>query len=343
MDPENQQAVDEMLITLDGTENKSKLGANSLVSVSLAVARLAAKDQHASLYVYLNNLARNGGINALSAKMPTPIFNMINGGKHGTGNLDFQEFQVIPSLGRSYQDALSIGVEVYQHLGLLLSQRGAIHAVGDEGGFAPNLYTNQEAFKFIAEAARSTPFTPQQDFTYGLDIAADSIVKNGKFLIKDRPHDLTKEEFITYLEELFTEYPFSYLEDALTEDDFEGWKSLTEKFGTRAAVVGDDFLATNGARLAKAIDSKACTGILVKPNQVGTLTETLRVIKVAKEAGLKIIISHRLGETTDTFIADLAVAVGADYVKFGAPSRGERVAKYNRLLQIDHILTSSVR
>lgn len=339
LDPSEQKQIDETLLTLDGTSDKSKLGANTLISVSQAVASAAAKSKKIFLYKYLSSLAQLSGISTEAMRIPTPVFNMINGGKHGYGNVEFQEFQIIPNAQKSYSDALSIGIEIYQNLGKLLTERGAVHSVGDEGGYAPNLYTNKEAFKFMTEAIGRTPFKIKTDFLFGLDIVPDTFVKGGRYLIKDSPNPLTNDEFISYLEMLNNEYPMAYLEDGLADNDWEGWQKLTSRLAQQLTIVGDDLLAGNKSRLIEAIEKKACTGILVKPNQVGTITETFGLIKTAKEASLKVAISHRLGETTDTFIADLAVAVGADFIKFGAPVRGERVAKYNRLLQIESDLS----
>jgi enolase len=340
LEPTEQKQIDELLLTLDGTKNKSNLGANTLISVSLAVAYAGAKSQKLRLYKYLNNLAKSYHFPEREMAIPSPVFNMVNGGKHGYGNLDFQEFHVIPNKNKTFAEALSVGIEIYQHLGKLLTERRAVHSVGDEGGFAPDLYTNKEAFKFISEAARNTEYKIKDDFMYGLDLMAGSFMVDGKYQIKDNPNPITSLELMGYLEKINEEFPLAFLEDALTENDWEGWQKLTEKFSPKMVVVGDDFLATNKLLLAQAIEKKACSGILVKPNQAGTLSETFEIIKMAQDAGFKVTISHRLGETTDSFIADLAVAVNADYVKFGAPVRGERVAKYNRLLQIEATLKS---
>lgn len=335
MEAEDQEKIDDAMIALDGTDNKSKLGANSILSVSIAVANAVAKSKNAPLFIYLKDLAKPYGVQAETPKLPTPIFNLINGGKHGYGNLDFQEFQIIPDQQKSFSDALSLGIEVYHNLGKLLKDRGIVHSVGDEGAYAPNLFTNKEAFKTITEAIAGTPYQVRVDFSFGLDVASDTFFKENTYSIKDHSNPLTKDGLIEYFEKLNEEYPLSFLEDALSEDDWEGWQKLNQKFSGKATIFGDDLIATNPDRLSKAVEIRACGGVLIKPNQIGTLSETFKVIKIAKEANMKIAVSHRLGETTDAFIADLAVAVAADYVKFGAPVRGERVVKYNRLLQIE--------
>lgn len=333
-EPTKQTEIDKLMVNLDGTKDKSKLGGNSILSISLAIACAAANCAKIPLYRYLNSLF--GGILPTSIeKMPTPTFNIINGGKHGAGNLDFQEFHVVPATTKPYHEALRIGEEIYQALKQVLIYRNAIHSVGDEGGFAPNLFTNLDALEAILEAIKITPNVFGRDVFLGLDVAATHFKKANGYQIKDRPISLKSVEFIEYLTDLNSQYHLLILEDPLEEDDWEGWEKLTQILGQETLVVGDDLLATNRERLKQAISKKACTAILVKPNQAGTLTETLEVIKVARQGGFKIIVSHRSGETNDTFIADLALGVGAEYVKFGAPARGERVAKYNRLLEIE--------
>jgi len=337
LDPTNQQEIDRFLISLDGTLNKSRLGSNSLLSVSLAVASSAAKANKIPLYRYLNSLF-NGLLPTSIEKIPTPTFNIINGGKHGAGNLDFQEFHIIPASNKRYQDALQIGEEVYQSLKKVLIYRNAIHSVGDEGGFAPNLFTNLDALEALLEAINSTSYVFGRDIFLGLDVAASHFKNDKVYKIKDRSIPLSTSEFIEYLIDLNEQYHLLILEDPLGEDDWNGWQELTRHLGATTLIVGDDLLATNLERVKKAIKERACNAVLVKPNQIGTLSETFEVIKVAREAGFKIIVSHRSGETNDTFIADLAVGVGAEYVKFGAPARGERIAKYNRLLEIEEEL-----
>lgn len=329
-----QAEVDKVMIDLDGTPNKSKLGANAILGVSLSVAVAAASQSHVPLYVYLNAM-----FSALHPtkmdKIPTPTFNMINGGKHGTGNLDFQEFHVVPASNKPFSEALEMGVEIYYAARSILKYRNAVHSIGDEGGFAPNLFTNLDALEVLHESIRSTKYRVGTDVFLGLDLAASSFFKQTGYQIKDRAMKFSREEFIEYLQNLHKNYRVLILEDPLEEDDWAGWKELTAKLGESVLIVGDDLLVTSVDRLNKAIEEKACSAILAKPNQIGSLTEFLQVINIAKKHDIKVIVSHRSGETTDTFIADLAVAVQSEYVKFGAPARGERVVKYNRLLQIE--------
>ena len=334
LDPVKQGKIDETMLLLDDTPNKSTLGANAILSVSLAVCKAAATAVQLPLYQYISELLGSKLPKTID-KMPTPTFNIINGGKHGAGNLDFQEFHIIPASIKSYHDSLQIGEDIYQKLKLVLIARNAIHSVGDEGGYAPNLYTNIDALEAVMEAIQTTKFKFGFDVFLGLDIAASNIKKEESYYIKDRPTALTTADFITYLIDLHHEYRLLMLEDPLAEDDWKGWQILTEKIGREVLIVGDDLLVTNPQRLKKAIADKACSAILVKPNQIGTMSETLQVIQIAKANDVKTVVSHRSGETNDTFIADLAVGVTADYVKFGAPARGERVAKYNRLLYIE--------
>ena len=323
--------LDKKLIALDGTPNKSKLGANAILGVSIAFAKASAASQKLPLYRYL---AKEAG-NSQPLFMPTPAFNMINGGKHGAGNLDFQEFWVVPSHLKTFAQALETGAVIYQNLKKLLARRGAIHSVGDEGGFAPNLFTNLDALEILNEAITESKRKPGIDVELGLDLAANSFYKDGKYVIKDRSAPMEAGEFIDYLRDLNAQYHLRLIEDPLHEDDWRGWNQLTAELGNTTTIVGDDLLVTNPARIRQAVAEKACNAILAKPNQIGTVSETIDVIKESRLAGWKVIMSHRSGETNDTFIADLAVGVGADYAKFGAPARGERVAKYNRLLSIE--------
>lgn len=332
-----QGKIDEMMISLDGTPNKANLGANAILSVSLAVCKAAALAVKLPLYSYIAGMI-NTGLPHSIIQMPTPTFNIINGGKHGTGNLDFQEFHVVPATNKPYHEALQMGEEVYQSLKQVLIQRNASHSVGDEGGFAPNLYTNLDGLEALMEAIRATKYKFGFELFLGLDIAASYFQKENSYVIKDRPTALSTDEFIQYLEDLHRDYRLLILEDPLGEDDWKSWHTLTQRLGKEVHIVGDDLLATNPQRLKRAIAEEACSAILVKPNQIGTVSETLAVIKMSRAANFKIIVSHRSGETNDAFIADLAVGVNADYVKFGAPARGERVAKYNRLLEIEREL-----
>jgi len=338
LDPSKQTALDQALINLDGTANKSKLGANSILSVSQAVLEAASASYNLPIYLYL---AKKYSLSNPNKKIPSPTFNIINGGAHGAGNLDFQEFHIIPSVRFSYHQALEIGDGIYHNLEEVLKRRGAVHSVGDEGGFAPNLFTNMDALEVILEAINQTQHKFASDVFLGLDVASNWFYKNGRYQIKDRAQSFTQKELIAYYFELNREYRLFSLEDPLQEDDWEGWTQLTSDLSANTLIVGDDLLSTNKERVKKAIEKKACSAILVKPNQIGTISETIEVIKVCKDAGWKIIVSHRSGETNDNFIADFAVGIGSDYTKFGAPARGERVAKYNRLLAIEAEINQS--
>jgi enolase len=334
MDALNQGLIDKTLVELDGTTNKSKLGSNALLSVSLAVAKAAANHQRVPLYRYLNSIS-NDGHPATMTRIPTPMFNIINGGKHGAGNLDFQEFHIIPASNKPYHLALEMGAEIYEAVKKILIYRNAVHSVGYEGGFAPNLFTNVDALEILMEAVKSTPYQFGVDVFFGLDVAATYFKTAQGYQIKDRSIPFQREDFIDYFKKLHEKYRLLLLEDPLEEDDWDGWTSITREMGTDILIIGDDLLATNPERLQRAINEKACSAILAKPNQIGTLSEFFAVIVMAKQHDIKTIVSHRSGETNDSFIADLAVALQSDYVKFGAPTRGERVAKYNRLLQIE--------
>ncbi len=334
MDPMDQDGVDQKMIVADGTENKSKLGANSILAVSSAVVKAGAAAANMSLYNWISQICAKKGI-TVNKRIPTPLFNMINGGLHGAGNLDFQEFFVIPSSAKSFTQGIQMGVEVYLTLGQNLGRRGAIHSVGDEGGYAPNLFTNADALEILVETINQSSYGMGKDLFLGLDVAANSFYKDGNYSIRDKSAPMDEATMIEYYKELNATYKLAVLEDPLFEDAWGGWKKLNEVLGADMAIVGDDLLVTNGKRVDKAIAEKACNSILVKPNQIGTVSETLDVIKKSRDAGWKVIVSHRSGETNDSFIADFSVGVGAEYVKFGAPARGERVAKYNRLSAIE--------
>lgn len=337
IDPTQQFEIDKKVTALDGSSNKSTLGANAILSISIAVHKLGAMVSGRQLYKWSWEVAK--AIKAVDEKLPTriptPIFNMINGGLHGAGNLDFQEFQIIPATSKPFSLGLRSGLEVYYAIRESLVRRGAIHSVGDEGGFAPNLFTNADALTINLEAISSAGYAVGQDFFLGLDVAANSIYKDGVYTIKDRSNGLNGNSLLEYFEEIAKEYRLTLIEDPLQEDDWAGWSNITSKLGASMLVVGDDLLVTNPGRAKRAIETKACNSILVKPNQIGTITETLEVIKMARDANWKIIVSHRSGETNDWFIADFATGIKADFCKFGAPARGERVAKYNRLLSIE--------
>ena len=338
MDPAAQDAVDKKLDDLDGTENKTKYGGNAILAVSIATAKAGAAASRMDLYVWVNYLAQKAGLKP-PLKIPIPLFNMINGGLHGAGNLDFQEFHVIPASTKSFSQGIQMGVEIYLTVGQNLARRGAIHSVGNEGGYAPNLFTNADALEVFVEAIKQTQYAMGRDVFLGLDVAANSFFKNGEYLIRDKSAPLTDSQMIDYYKTLNEQYKLAILEDPFQEDAWASWEKLFEAMGSSVLVVGDDLLATNPKRLDRAIAEKACNAILVKPNQIGTVTETLKVIKKARDANFKVVVSHRSGETNDYFIADFAVGVGADYAKFGAPARGERVAKYNRLSAIEVELT----
>lgn len=334
-----QGRIDKTLIDLDGTADKSRLGANSLLSVSVACAKAGALMYRLPLYHYIFELMKLAH-REVKLSIPTPIFNMINGGAHGAGNLDFQEYHIIPATSKPYDEALRLGVEVYQVLKKVLITRNATYSTGEEGGFAPNLYTNIDALEALTQALTATEYKLGFEVFLGLDIAASYFKTDQGYQIKDRPNPLKAEEFVEYLQEFNKEYHLLLLEDPLADKDWEGWVALTSVLGHSLTIVGDDLLASNMELLNNAITKQACNGILVKPNQVGTVSETLQLIHRARSGGFKVIISHRSGETNDDFIADLSVGVGAEYVKFGAPVRGERVAKYNRLLEIHSHLSA---
>lgn len=339
MDPTKQAEIDQKLISTDGTENKSKYGANAILAISEAVCKMGSQVSQKPLYSWIDDLGVTVGLKQ-GVRLPTPLLNMINGGLHGAGNLDFQEFWVIPAIHKTFKEGLQIGAEVYQTIGKNLAQRGAIHSVGQEGGYAPNLFTNADAFEVFVESIKQTNFSLGRDLFLGLDVAADSFYKDGEYHIRDRSSAMSDDQLLEYYKQLNNQYKLQIMEDAFFEDAWDSWKKLTLEMSNSTIIAGDDLLATNPKRLQKAIAEKACNAAIIKPNQIGTITETLQVIKIAKDAGWKIIVSHRSGETNDTFIADFAVGVASEYAKFGAPARGERVAKYNRLstieLEIEH-------
>ena len=330
----NQREIDKMLLDLDDTPNKSNLGANATLGVSLAVAKAAAQSLGIELYEYI------GGING--AQLPIPMMNILNGGKHSDNNINIQEFMIMPIGNITFKERLQRGVEVYHNLKKVLKENGYSVAVGDEGGFAPNLEDEEEALKYIVKAIEKAGFVPGKDIALSLDIAstemydeAKKIGKEGYYFWKTKELK-TKEEMVEYIIYLTQKYPIISVEDGLAEEDWETWEILTNRIGEKVQLVGDDLFVTNIDRLQKGINKKVANAILIKPNQIGTLTETLEAIELAKKYGYKTIISHRSGETEDTTIADLAVAVNAGQIKTGAPCRTDRVAKYNRLLNIEH-------
>jgi len=334
MDPMDQFTIDKKLVELDGTENKSKFGANALLAVSEVVCKSGAVVAGQQLYGWIYSLAAKGGITQ-KVRIPTPLFNMINGGLHGAGNLDFQEFWVIPATSKEFHDGLQMGVEIYQTIGENLARRGAIHSVGDEGGYAPNLFTNADALEVFVESIKQTKYSLGRDVFLGLDIAANSFYKNGEYVIKDRSSGLDDNAMLEYYKGISDQYKLAMVEDPFQEDAWDSWKKLSAELSSSVIIIGDDLLATNPKRVQKAILEKACNAVLIKPNQIGTVTETLNVVKMTRDAGWKVVVSHRSGETNDTFIADFGVGVAADYIKTGAPARGERIAKYNRLSAIE--------
>lgn len=331
-----QLKIDQKLIDIDGTDNKEKLGANATLGVSLAVARAAANSLGMTLYNYI------GGVNA--KKLPTPMMNILNGGKHSDNNISSQEFMIMPTSGKDFAENLQMGVETYHNLKKVLKAKGYSVAVGDEGGFAPNLQSEEEALDVIVEAIKKAGYIPGKDISIALDVAstemydeAKKVGKNGYLFWKTGTFK-SSDEMIEYLEELVQKYPIVSIEDGLSEEDWSSWKKLTQKLGSKIQLVGDDLFVTNTDRLRKGIKNKVANSILIKPNQIGTLTETLDAIEMAQKAGYTTVISHRSGETEDTTIADIAVAVNAGQIKTGAPCRTDRVAKYNRLLNIENEL-----
>lgn len=326
----DQRLVDEALIRMDGTPTKSNLGANAILGVSLANARAAAESSGLPLYRYL------GGPNAYT--LPVPLMNIINGGAHADNGVDIQEFMIVPIGFDSFAEALRAGAEVYHSLKSLLHSKGLATGLGDEGGFAPNLANNRAALELISEAVGIAGFEIGKHFALALDVAATEFFDEKSNVYKFEGKELTSAEMISYYETLVDDFPLVSIEDPLAEDDWEGWTAITATLGEKVQLVGDDLYVTNPARLQKGIDHKAGNAILVKVNQIGTLTETLDAVSLAQRHGMKAIISHRSGETEDTFIADLAVATNAGQIKTGAPARSERVAKYNQLLRIEEEL-----
>ncbi len=334
MEISEQEKIDNLMIDLDGTDNERNLGANAVLSVSIAALKAAASTYKLPLFKYIGARYRPGA----TLSMPGPIFNLINGGKHGAGNLDFQEFHVIPSTRLRYSDALRAGAETWANLKVELIHRNAIHSVGDEGGFAPNLFTNADALELMALVIKNSNYRLGQDLFLGLDVAADTFYKDNKYNIKDSPKALSRDELIELYSNLVKDYGLLGLEDPLDQEDWSGWNKLKSTLPNSIMVIGDDLIATNLKRLQKAIDNSSVNAVIVKPNQIGTVTETVELMRLAQANSITTIASHRSGETNDYFIADFAVGMGANYAKFGAPDRGERVAKYNRLLEIESYL-----
>lgn len=334
MDISEQEQLDDTMLRLDGTGNESKLGANAILAVSIACLKAAAMNTRLPLFAYIGRRYHPGA----KLKIPGPIFNLINGGKHGAGNLDFQEFHVVPSTRMAYHDALRAGAETWINLKTELIHRNAIHSVGDEGGFAPNLFTNADAIELLALVIKHSTYRLNQDLFLALDVAADEFYQDGKYNIKDSPKPMSCDEMISFYANLVKDYNLFGLEDPLAQDDLAGWAKLSTTLSSGILIIGDDLVTTNPKSLQKAIDQGSCNATIVKPNQIGTISETVDLMRLAESSHITTIVSHRSGETNDSFIADFAVGMGAQYVKFGAPDRGERVAKYNRLLEIEDYL-----
>tara|TARA_B100000686_G_scaffold30113_1_gene30757 strand:- start:31195 stop:32412 length:1218 start_codon:yes stop_codon:yes gene_type:complete len=330
LDAKNQEEIDNTMLSLDGTPDKSKVGANATLAVSLANAHAAAASTGVPLFRYLGN----------GVTLPSPMLNLLNGGRHAMDSTDFQEFMVMPLKFDSFREALRCGAEVYQSLKSIVGARGLSTNVGDEGGVAPSLDTNEAAVELLIEAIEKAGYRPGEDCSIALDVAASEFYEDGKYFLAKEGAKLSNLELVGYYESWISKYPIVSIEDGLTEDDWEGWSMLTSKLGGKVQLVGDDLFTTNTERISQGIDLKAGNAVLVKLNQIGTLTETLAAINMTKSANWNAVISHRSGETEDTTIADLAVATSAGQIKTGAPARSERVAKYNRLLRIEDELQS---
>ena len=337
MESTDQPAIDALLIELDGTHNKGKLGANAILGVSMAVARASAEELGLPLFQYI------GGVNA--KQLPVPMMNILNGGEHADNSVDVQEFMILPVGAKSFREGLRMGAEVFHSLKKVLSERGLACGVGDEGGFAPNLGSNREALELIVEAIEKAGYEPGKDVMLGLDVAATEMYDKETKLydLKHEGKKLTAEQMVDLYEEWVNNFPIVTIEDGLDEEDWDGWKVLTDRLGKKVQLVGDDLFVTNTERLERGIEAGVANSILIKVNQIGTITETLDAIEMAKRAGYTAVISHRSGETEDTTIADLAVAVNAGQIKTGAPSRTDRVAKYNQLLRIEEMVGEQAR
>ncbi len=329
-DARDQIELDNLMRELDGTDNKAKLGANAILGVSMAIAKAAAAASETFLFNYI------GGMNART--LPVPMMNILNGGEHADNNVDLQEFMIMPVGALSFQEALQVGSEVYHYLKKVLQEKGLGTGVGDEGGFAPDLASNEEALEVIVEAIKAAGYVPGEDVLLAIDAAATEFYQDGKYVLAGEGVEKTSAELIDFYADLLDKYPIISLEDGLAEDDWEGWAKLTERLGDRLQIVGDDLYVTNTERLSRGIKEKSSNSILIKVNQIGTLTETLDSIEMAKKAGFTAVVSHRSGETEDVIIADLVVALNTGQIKTGAPARSERVAKYNQLLRIEEVL-----
>jgi len=326
----DQYAIDQMMISLDASPNKAKLGANAILGVSLAVARAAAQTLEIPLYRYL------GGVNA--RLLPVPMMNILNGGKHADNNLDMQEFMIVPAGAPNFKEALRMGAEVYHTLKSVLKSKNLNSSVGDEGGFAPNLNTNEEALELIVSAIEKAGYKPGQDVFLAMDPAASEFYKDGKYVFEAEDISRTSEQMVDYYEGLVNRFPIVLIEDGMAENDWDGWKIITERLQDRILLVGDDIFVTNAEILQKGIDLGIANSVLIKLNQIGTLTETMETVEMARQAGYRCMVSHRSGETEDPFIADFVVAVNAGLIKTGAPARSDRVSKYNQLVRIEEEL-----
>ena len=333
MEIDDQGAIDQAMISLDGTPNKKNLGANSILAVSMAVAHAGANNQKKNLFEYINP---NGPYS-----LPTPMMNIINGGMHADNNIDIQEFMIIPAGRPSFSEAIRCGAEVFQSLKNILSKKKLATTVGDEGGFAPNLDSNEAALQLIVESIESAGYEPGKDVFLGLDCASTEYYKNNKYHLTSENLALNSNQMVDYLHTLCNKYPILSVEDGMSEDDWDGWASITNRLGKNTQLVGDDLFVTNPKILKQGIDKKIANSVLIKVNQIGTLTETYQTINLAKSAGYSTVISHRSGETEDTTIADIAVAFNAMQIKTGSMSRSERIAKYNQLLRIEELLGAS--
>jgi len=335
MDVTNQQEIDEKMLALDGTSSKSKLGANAILGVSLAVLNAGSKVLKQPLYKYINQVFFNINGEKPKMRMPTPMLNIINGGEHANNNIDIQEFMIMPVGADNFSQAMQWSIEIYSDLKNILNSNGLSTSVGDEGGFAPNLQSNQEAIELIIQAIRNNGLTEGKDVGIALDCAASEFYNDGIYNLASESNQLNSNEFTNYLKELTQKYPIFSIEDGMDESDFEGWKNLTKTLGDKCQLVGDDLFVTNSIELQRGIDDSLANSILIKFNQIGTITETMSTIHLGNMNGFKSIISHRSGETEDSTIADLCVGLGTGQIKTGAPCRSDRVAKYNRLLWIE--------
>ena len=332
-DSRNQDEIDQKMLELDGTNNKSKYGANSILAISLAIARVASLAQRIPLWEWIKQLKGGSQKNFNHPKI-TLLFNLINGGAHADNKLEIQEFWFVPKNCSNIKEAVRMASEVFHDLINLAKENGYSTNVGDEGGIAPNLEKNTEAIELILRAGELAGYKQKEDFVLGLDVAASSFFENGQYMLKSEGASVLAEQLIAIYNEWSSIYPLKFIEDGLDEEDWVGWKNLTQRLGKNLTLIGDDLLATNPEKLQKAIQKKACNAILIKLNQIGTLTETLKVINLAQANNFQVVVSHRSGETADDFIADLAIGASADAIKTGAPCRGERVVKYNRLMEI---------